>query len=180
MKKLAIAGASLALAAMPVVGVFAASGDVVTTTVDTLTLNIPQGCNITSSSRADTTAAFGTVNPGQTSTDGTSAFTITCNGAWKVTPSITTNLSNGSATISSGATALDGSVSEWALKLTAEGTGITNAFSNYAAVNGTSTVSGTSAASNQSITPDYKVSVAPGQATGDYTGTVTFTVANNS
>ncbi|MBQ3475886.1 hypothetical protein IJH26_00005 [Candidatus Saccharibacteria bacterium] len=176
MKKLAILGASAALAAMPVVGVFA---DNVTTTVDTLTLTVDQGCNIINEStdRTDKTAAFGNVTPGLTAEDGTSPITITCNGAWKLTPSITTALASGANTIPSGATALDGTVSEWALKLTT--TAATNNYSGYAAVDGTKVVSDTAAASSLTITPTYKVSIAPGQASGSYTGTVTYTVANN-
>ena len=181
MKKLAIAGASVALAAMPIVGVFA---DNVTTTEDTLTLTVEQGCNIINeaTSRTDKTAAFGTVTPGLTKEDGTSPITITCNGGWKVTPSISSALSNGTATIASGAAALDGTVSEWALSIATSGsaTGLSNGFSSYHAVDGSTIVSATGGVESFTLTPTYKVSVAPGQATGSYTGTVLYTVANNS
>ena len=185
MKKSLIAGAaSLAIAAMPVVGVFAAGeGTVTKTTIDSLSLTIPKGCNIqTDPARSDTEAAFGNVAPGQTATDGTSAIVVTCNGAWTLTPSIKTALTNGTATIASGATALDGTVSEWALQLTAASlpTGSTNDFSSYAAVNGTNKVVGAAASSALSITPSYKVSVAPGQATGTYGGEVLYTVAETN
>ena len=182
MKKIAILGASAAIAAMPIVGVFAATGTVTTTTEDTLTLTIPKGCNIqTDPARSDTEAAFGSVAPGQISTDSTSAIVVTCNSAWTLTPSIKTALSNGTATIASGATALDGTVSEWALRLNiGTAAGVTNGFSNDTAVNGSTNVTGTGAVNNLSITPTYTVSVAPGQATGNYSGTVLYTVAETN
>ena len=182
MKKLAIAGASLALAAMPVFGVFA---DVTTTTTDTLTLTIPNGCSIATAAnggtdRSDTVATFGSVAPTQTATDSTSPIVITCNASgWTLTPTISSGLTNGTATIASGATALNGTVSEWAVKLTpSASTNIdSNDFSGYAAVDGTNDVVGSAAVSSLSIAPEYKVSVAAGQATGTYNGTVLYTVA---
>lgn len=183
MKKTIIAGAGVAafaFAAFPFAGVFAdGTGDVTTSTVDTLTLTVSKGCSITTTTRSDVTAAFGSVVPGQTATDGTSPFTVTCNDAWSLTPSVTTALSNGSASIPSGATALDGSVSEWALKLTVPA-GPTNAFSDFEAVNGTNAVVGNAAVSDIEITPQYKVSVAAGQATGNYSGTVTYNVTTTN
>ncbi len=57
MKKLAIAGASVALAAMPVVGVFAATGQSFT---DTLNVSVAGGCTIEDS----TATSGGAVEPG--------------------------------------------------------------------------------------------------------------------
>ena len=180
MKKIVITGVSVALAAMPVLGVFAdGTGTVTKTTTDTLTLTVPKGCNIqTSPARSDTTAAFGSVAPGQTATDDTDPIVITCNAGWTLTPTIQAALASSANTIASGTT-LDGSASNWALKLTVTGD-LTNNFNDYNTVNGTNKVSNTAAASALSITPSYKVSVGPGQANGSYTGTVLYTVAETN
>ena len=191
MKKslIAASASAVALAAMPVVGVFAAgTGDVTTTTTDTLTLSVQPGCSIATannggSNRSDVEAAFGNVTPSQTATDTTDPIVVTCNGAWTLTPSISKELSlNGDGTTSvissSIAGGLDGDTSEWALMLT-PGTTLagTNGFESYAAVNGTTNVKGNGSVAALSITPSYKVSVAPGQPSGNYSGTVLYTVA---
>ena len=56
MKKLAIAGASVALAAMPVMGVFAAAGDV-TTSTDTLEIKVEPTCSFTTGNQGETQAS---------------------------------------------------------------------------------------------------------------------------
>ena len=83
MKKLAILGASAALAALPAVGVFAASGTVVT---DTVQVTINSACTITSTNASNTYSA--TMTNGQLKSDfGSTAMTVDCNdaGGWHIT-----------------------------------------------------------------------------------------------
>ena len=173
MKKLAIAGASVALAAMPVVGVFAV------TTTDTLTLTVPAGCNITS--RTNTVAAFNSVAPGNTQTASTDSITVTCNAAWQLTPSVSAGneLKKDASNVISSSASLSGATSAWALQLAVSGTSgtIGNAFETNNEVDGTNKLTASAAGTGVSVTPTYTVYVAPGQTPGDYTGTVVYTIA---
>lgn len=174
MKKLVIAASSVALAAMPVVGVFAASS---VTTQDTITVTVPFGCTVNDEARETKTAAFGEVAPGSDGTNqSTSAMVVNCNKAWTVTPS-TAGLTATSATpITSASANAKGSQFKVALA-TSETEGITNAFSNQTGIDGTKNVAGTNAASNLSITPTYSIHIGDQQEQGNYTGTVTYTIA---
>lgn len=81
MKKLAIAGASLALAAMPLAGVFAVDS----TVTDVLTVTVEKSCTLTRTGVAATGADYNagtysrTMIAGELQDLGTSTFTISCN-----------------------------------------------------------------------------------------------------
>lgn len=189
MKKLAIASASVALAAMPVVGVFAVTGS--TEFTDNLSVTVNSGCTLENGGNTDGTyvdrsfsknIAVGNyaVLDGSAATD-TAAITIKCNttsGTVTVTSAGSTTLvGTGSAdnTIATGA-ATSGSTSNWAIKSNA-----TNAASDpYAAykahVPGTF-LTATASASGTTFNPSYQVYVAQGQAPDTYTGAVTYTVS---
>ena len=192
MKKLAIAGASLALAAMPILGV---SADV----IDTVQITISASCGVAS----DTESTPGT---GQTFTatmtnsdthewdaDGTGGeLYVTCNDAsgWNVTAQgysndtagTTTMVATGSGTAIPTGTTLDGTVSAWAFKIADGDTGATivSAYSNYAQVPAAATrvayKSGT-AVSEGLINTGYKVSTSATQQADTYTGKVKYVVS---
>ncbi len=197
MKKLAIAGASLALAAMPVVGVFAADGN--TTTTDTVQVTIDTACSLTATGAGTYST---TLTNGTASSDlGSTSINIKCNdaGGWMVN-AIGANTSTtagagatdmapdaaGKTPIATG-TSLDGSVSNWAMKLTAsEGAyapTIVTGYDQYHAVPGaadTKVVSGvtTDQTTGSTFTTNYKVAVSPTQQQGTYTGKVTYTLVH--
>lgn len=184
MKKLAIAGASLALAAMPVLGVFAE-----TTVKDTITVTVNPSCELGDITPAGTSASnannyYGTGNPGQlvTPAAGTKAnpgtgtptsIRIACNNATGYTLSATfTNLTGPGTAItysaSPEAAANSGTWTAYASKSGATATAInpTNGLT------GNSTMTDTYAFS-------YKVGLGADQAAGDYTGDATYTLAAN-
>ena len=109
MKKLAIAGASAVLAAMPVVGVFAATEGSFT---DNITVTVAGGCTLEISgatpgdSYADRTFSASIVNgtteeltgvEGQSSTTPASAMAVTCNTATASAWHIVATAANGGA-----------------------------------------------------------------------------------
>ena len=98
MKRLAIAGASLALAAMPVVGVFAADGDILNIT-DTIQLTVNATCTFNTDDSAvatNTTYSATVANGAVASLSNGSAhkFNVFCNDTdgWKVTAGVPNNL----------------------------------------------------------------------------------------
>ena len=194
MKKLAIASASLALAAVPVAGVFAdATGPSFT---DHLTVGVQGGCTLeidkdnpgTYSDRTfSNTIATGTVgylNATNDTTAGNGAqHTVQCNsetGTWTVSVSVNNadgKLMSGSDFIAPGTT-FSGDTSAWAIKSNATTSGtVTNNYSAYTAFSETTFLSASAAAGNSAtFNPSYKVYVAPGQAVGSYIADVTYTV----
>lgn len=224
MKKslIAASASAVALAAMPVIGVFAVTTPA-DTVEDTLELNVTAGCTMTRALNSDATApanpadktySFGNVAAGHTAelTGETStaidAITVSCNsGTWNLQAAGSTDLTNldtggTGATASSliqknsGGTAvtaainsstsggLDGSDSEWAFKIanvTGSLTPATGYDTNYQVVPTSATTIGTiTTTTSVSFTPNYKVSVGPNQAAGNYSGAITYSVAQNS
>ena len=189
MKKLAIASASVALAAMPVVGVFAATGS--TEFTDNLQVIVNSGCTLENGGNTDGTyvdrsfsknIAVGNyaVLEGSAATD-TAAITIKCNttsGTVTVTSSGDTTLTSGSDTIAAGA-ATSGSASNWAIKSNATNTSSDPYAAYKAHVPGTF-LTATASASGTTFNPSYQVYVAQGQNPGTYTGAVTYTVSYTS
>lgn len=178
MKKLAIAGASAVLAAMPVVGVFAATE---VSTTDTLTVTVPTGCTVNDTARTTKTAAFGPVAPGDNGTaQSTSAMSISCNAAWSVTP-----MSEGlKATDKTTITSPENAKGSWfKVQLVAgntegiNGGTINNPFSTANTINGTNKVTGDGAAQDLTLTPTYTLHIGNNQEQGSYTGDVTYTIA---
>ena len=197
MKKLAIVGASAALAAMPVVGVFAADGNL--TTTDTVQITIDSACSLTATGEGTYST---TLTNGTASGDlGSTSINIKCNdaGGWMVNAigaNTSTTASAGATDMAPDAagktpiatgTTLDGSVSAWAMKLTA-GTGdyaptIVEGYSAYHAVPGTANTKVASGATTDqtagsTFTTSYKVAVSATQQQGTYTGKVTYTLVH--
>ena len=183
MKKLAIAGASVALAALPAFGVFAASGQTVT---DTVEVTIGSACLITTSQTANTYSD--SMTNGQLKSDfGSTEMTINCNdaGGWHVTAigsgadstdKTAMNASASGVDIATG-TATSGDTSNWAMKVT--GTGATG-FTTFAAVpaGATDVARGNGAVSGGTLTTTYQVFISATQQADTYTGQVTYTLAH--
>ena len=183
MKKLVIAGASVALAALPAFGVFAATG---TTVTDTVEVTIGSACTMTTTSASNTYSD--TMTNGQVKSDfGSTTMSITCNdaGGWHVTAvgsgadnaDKTVMNASGSGTDIASGTATSGAASNWAMKVT--GTDATG-FTTFAAVPASATdVAKSTAASSQSeIVTTYQVFISATQQQDTYTGQVTYTLAH--
>ena len=196
MKKAIIAGAASAvLAAMPVVGVFAADGTLSQT--DTVKVTVDSACSLATSNMSDAdyeaTITNGAFNDSITG----STFTVTCNdtGGWSLS-AIGAGTATGDITkmdastnvdsddIATGTT-LNGSVSNWAFKIAKGGSDagnitITTGYDNFSAIPAASTkiAQGTSTAGNSTITATYGVGISATQSAGNYTGKVTYTLAH--
>ena len=183
MKKLAIAGASAVLAALPVVGVFAAEG---TTVTDTVEVTINSDCTITTTNAANTYSA--TMTNSQLKSDlGSTSMTINCNdaGGWHVTAvgsgadasDKTVMNATGSGTDIATGTATSGATSNWAMKVT--GTDATG-FTSFAAVpsSATDVATGSGSVSGGTLSTMYQVWISATQQADTYTGQVTYTLAH--
>lgn len=191
--------ASLAVAAMPMAGVFAETyGEAV---VDEVRVSVNKVCNIRSGGTVDTPSYDGaefstTVTPGTLIGEGGQAWAsgtpttlyYNCNdtGGWKITAegvdvngNSSTDLvpgDNTSTPIATG-TATSGDVSNWAFKVTGDG-----AVSDYTSFTGVP-VSATVASSSESVssgelTPVYRVWVSQGQEADTYTGYVKYILSS--
>ena len=183
MRKIAIAGASVALAALPALGVFAATGQTVT---DTVEVTIGSACLITTSPTANTYSD--SMTNGQLKSDfGSTEMTINCNdaGGWHVTAigsgadstDKTAMNATGTGTDIATGTAQSGDTSNWAMKVT--GTGATG-FTTFAAVpaGATDVARGNGAVSGGTLTTTYQVFISATQQADTYTGQVTYTLAH--
>ena len=182
MKKLAIAGASAVLAALPVVGVFAATQSTVT---DTVKLTVTQTCQMEADAAAATyDLGSSTVAHAYSEVNG-SLMTITCNSlkGWtlKATANALANTTTGytSVTIPFGAYGTTSSV--WSAKVTASGGTVASGWDDYTAATASDTtiVSGSSV-SGITVQPAYKAYAAATQQTGTYQGTIVYTFAENA
>ena len=182
-KSIIVTGAaSLAVAAMPVVGVFADT----TTVTDTVQVTINSACTITSSQAANTYS--GTMTNGQLKSDfGSTTMTINCNDAagWHVTAvgsgadatdKTAMNATSTGTDIATG-TAQSGDTSNWAMKVT--GTGATG-FTTFAAVpsSATNVATGSGTVAAGTLTTTYQVFISATQQADTYTGQVTYTLAH--
>lgn len=191
MKKslIAAAGATLAVAAMPAVAVFAATEG---SFVDNITVTVSGGCTLevsggtagsysdrtfSASIAAGTTETLTGVESGATITPA-SAMEVQCNvptpgQAWNITATAANGgaLKDGEKTIPSG-TAIDGGTSSFAYSINNGSTWLAVPTEANAAITSGTTVSGTPTTFN----PIYRVYVAPSQAPGTYTGSVTYTI----
>lgn len=198
MKKIAIAGASLALAALPVVGVFAATSSQFT---DTLTVGVAGGCTLENSEQSTagdysvsdrsftTNIAAGTVgylNADESGVADTTLGTVSieCNTSASTdtyTVKVTVDgLTSGGNTITGGAYT-SGDTSGWAIKSNASGA-TTNPFVNYTAAPGSAasyeaTFLTGNASAAVTFNPSYQVYVAPNQAPGSYVGHAVYDIA---
>ncbi|MBO7718369.1 hypothetical protein J6S37_02650 [Candidatus Saccharibacteria bacterium] len=195
MKKLAIAGASLALAAMPVVGVFAATS---TSFQDTITVGVSGGCTLektggTAGDYSTNDRTFsGNIPAGNVgyfnATDGTtppsgSHITVSCNSssssAGYVINLAVDGLTDATAGTISGGNAISGATSAWAIQSNATGVeDANNPFKAYAAATNGPFLTA-NAANTVTFNPSYRVYIAPTQAAGSYVGHATYTINLN-
>lgn len=202
MKKLAIAGASVALAAMLVVGVFAAEGDI-TGVTDTTTLTVAATCTFNtgdpeSPSSASNQSYSDTVLNGHTAslTNGSAhKFTVFCNDkdGWKVTAGVPADLagtSGSSHVIDFVDAALDTSGTEGQWNAIVSGAGAATA-AELATDSGLTTVGGTyyikpaggiiaqegASTDGSTFTVTYGAYVGTKTAADTYSGTIGYTLA---
>ena len=196
MKKVIIAGAaSVALAAMPVVGVFATD---ITTVTDTLQITVDAACSINAvtatSGNDDTTYSANVLNGKIAALNNSSAheFTVVCNNnaGWKVTAGAPQNLSGTGSNqhlISYAAAALPAEDSQaegqWmatvtgtGVPATAESNGIADASGHIKTTGG---IIATEAVSTDgsTFTVTYGAYVGTKTAADTYTGTIGYTLA---
>ncbi len=171
MKKIAIVGASLALAALPMVGAFA---DNPPSVVDTITITVSETCTFTRTTGESTYTATMAVNALNPSV-GTSTFTAICNNASGFSVSATpTALSGTGEAITYSATTPQAGDGTWTATKSGQG-------GNIAATGGVlMTANGPTAAAGQAETVTYKVSTRNNQAKGDYTGRMTYALTQNT
>lgn len=199
MKKsiIAASAASLAVAALPIAGVFAAATSSQFT--DTLTVGVAGGCTLENSNQSApgdysvsdrsftnniATGTVGYLNADATGTATTTAGTVTvsCNTqdqtkTWTVSLDVT-DLSNGTAAQDiTGGAQTSGATSGWAIKSNATGNTVSNPFG-AAYTTAADTAAFLSATANNTVTfnPSYQVYVGPNQAPGTYTGTAVYEV----
>ena len=179
MKKLAIASASVALAAMPVLGVFA---DNTMTITDNISVTVSSSCTMATANGASTTVTgnsyTGSVAPGDLVTLGTGTgvdptkIKIQCNAnnGYTLTPTFSV-LTNGTAAHNisySGSPEASAGSKTWTASY-AKNSDAAKAFTT-SAISGTSTMTDT-------YTFSYKVGLSNDQATGTYTGTAQYVLA---
>ena len=200
MKKSIIAAgaASVALAAMPIVGVFAASGDPIEShsVNDVVRASIQSGCSASDSvvnKNVNLTVAPGTL----AETTAAGSISIICTGGinWNITAvgagetGHETTLYDGTNDIATNANTTSGTTSAWAFKassitnnadpetpITVNGTNGTSWQAIPAATSPVTLQSG-NAAANLTLNTQYRVYAALSQNPGTYAGKVTYTIA---
>ena len=185
-KILAIGATSAVAAAMPVLGVFAA-----TTRTDTLNVSVEKGCTFSASSSEDgakdLTMAVKSV---LTDIEGVT-FNVQCSsdnesGTWKIQAAGlhgSTDLVSGENKIATGTTLTGSGTSAWGFKVATTGAAkASGSYGDYAAVPATATdvatQSGATANADATVQAYYAVSIGDTQPEGTYTGGVTYTLTN--
>lgn len=188
MKKALLAGTvSLAVAAMPVVGVFAAD---TTTQTDHLSVTIAKSCTMSSVNHTDgdndegtwgasddtlsVTMAAGTYDEDF----GATTFNIFCNNTsgWKVTAKAAANLTTGADDIPLVFSPI-ANANASGYTVTSEGTGITSTGIMTSAEQIVAQDDKETVNAGVNFTVKYAVAVADGQAAGTYIGDVVYTLA---
>lgn len=202
-KLIAASAASLAVAAMPMVGVFAKTGSLEFT--DNLSVTVNAGCTLENGGTTDGTFVdrsfakniavgnFAVLESNGTAVNDNAAMTVKCNTtsgtvtvSYSVNAGANTNLTATGGTIAAGAV-VAGPNSGWAIKSNAantstnpfagEGESVADAGYYVAPTTATGTfLTSTASAQGTTFNPSYRVYVAQGQAVGTYTGTVTYTL----
>lgn len=176
MKKALIAGvASLAIAAMPVAGVFA-----VTDITDTLSVQVSQTCALGSDNSGNVAGqAYSAENktPGQLVDFGTqkTVLDINCNDTkgYKITPTFTGLTANSDADeITYSSTAATAGSGTWSATYVKNGAGESTGFTNGTAVTGDSTMT-------DYYTITYLVGLDANQPAGTYQGSAKYELAVN-
>ena len=181
MKKLAIIASSAALAALPVVGVFADTNEA----TDTISVEVNDTCTFTTETSAGKTASA-TLSAGEKKEDMTgSNFKINCNkdGGWYLKAKSgdeSAQLTGTGDPIATGTT-FSGEASAWAMKITATGTtGYQDTFNDWHKVPTTETdvLKDNSAANGVTVQATYGVYISGSQKAGTYTGSVLYTLGS--
>lgn len=183
-KSLGMGISAAALAAMPLLGVNAATN----TQTDTVSVNVVAACSMTVS--GSNVGQAGDLQPGSKKEDIVgSTMNISCNNAagWKLTAvggdgkTASTTMTGTGTPIPTG-TAIDGSTSNWAFKV-AGSTNVTIGADytggTFKAIPGEAKqiAGATKTVSGETVTITYGVSISKLQAAGTYTGKVTYTLA---
>ena len=197
MKKLAIAGSAVALAAMPIVGVFAADGDILNIT-DTIQLTVNATCTFntdSSSVAANTTYSATGANGAVASLTNSSShkFNVFCNDndGWKVTVSDASKNLSGAAGNSHVITYRDQAIpaanaeTEGYWSASVAGAGVTNTLSGitftdpvyYIKPAGGIIAQEAASTDGSSFTVTYAAYVGTETAADTYTGTIAYTLA---
>ena len=172
MKKLAIAASSLALAAMPVVGVFAAQASNPAALSDTLTINVDGVCTF---ERTDGTGSYTkTMTANSAQTLGTSTYTTHCNNHAGYTIAVTTPNLAGPTNIPFQSTAPVAGTAGWAIQTNTTGEATYYVSGNFAETNTQDPAAG------NVYTATYLAATATDQSQGTYTGTVTYTLTQKN
>ena len=182
MKKSIIAAgaASIALAAMPVLGVFATDDGSV---VDSFTLTLSDYCIFVNDASTDDTYT-GNLTAGVLWTDASDPhpMVITCSKAYTLTPDFTaltssTAPSGSDITYVTTATAATAGSKKWSASYakTGDGENGSGVFLDDTAVNGAATTS-----AGHTYTVTYNVGPAAAQPAGTYTGTATYTLQRSA
>ena len=186
MKKLAIVASSVALAAMPVVGVFAADDTGVT---DTIQVTVSPSCTFSQGGDDATYSATGTntsgvVQPKNNNTN-VHTFTVFCNNntGYKVSatatalnqsPAITANFAYAATLPSTGTTGA------WHAEIATEDTGLTaTQLPASGAATDIITKAGASDADGEDFTATYTAYIGTATPAGTYSGTIAYTLAAN-
>ncbi len=184
MKKIAtMLGGSLAIATLPVAGVFAATG---TTVIDTVEVTINSSCLITATNMTNSYSATMTNSQLKSDIGGTS-MSVSCNDAagWEI-HAVGSNgtgsdknkmLPTGSDTAIAAGTATSGATSNWAFKVT--GTDA-NGATTFTAVPSTAlkVAKKTASTSSSTLTATYQVWISATQQADTYTGKITYTLSH--
>ena len=182
MKKTVIAAgaASVALAAMPIVGAFALGG----TVIDNINVTVGDGCTVTNENTERTVTLSATAGAAAVTADG-DVINLVCNTTDWIGTAQGTGLNgatdlykDASNKIATGAT-YSGDTSAWGFKLTSEGGAVASAYTDYAPVPASAAQAITGVAKSATITPSYTVFAAADQEAGAYTGQVTYVFAVN-
>ena len=174
MKKSIIAAgaASLALAAMPMAGVFAAKASDPAALSDTLTINVDGVCTF---ERTNGTGSYTqTMTANTTATLGTSTYTTHCNNHSGYTIAVTTPNLAGPTNIPFQSTAPTAGTAGWAIQTNTTGEATFYVSGNFAET------SQQDPAAGNTYTATYLAATATDQSQGTYTGTVTYTLTQKN
>lgn len=190
MKKLAIAGASVALAAMPVVSTFAVIGDPL---VDTLSIEVQDNCSLAYDSTTAHTGGVGTWSTNTLSASlaagasnqalGSSAFHVICNNqsGWHVTAvatSLGAKTDSDNRAITNASANTDGSVYHYTpAKVDTTDTSFNVGSADAGNV---ATMSAATDTSGKDFTISYTATIGATQAADTYEGTVTYTLVKGA
>lgn len=185
MKKLAIVASSVALAAMPVLGVFAEDD---TSSTDTIQVTVSPSCTFSQGGGDATYSATGTNTSGTVQPKNNNSnvhnFTVFCNNNTGYKVSATATALNQSPAISSNfayvATLPSGTTGAWNANIATEDTSLTAAqLPAGGAATDVITKASASDADGENFTATYTAYIGTATPAGTYSGTIAYTLAAN-